>query len=241
MRTGHAYNGHMKISVVIPARNEDRMIDACLKALEDQTVSAAEIIIVDNNSTDDTARRALKHPGVVVIAEPRLGISYGRNAGFDRATGDIIARIDADTVVTPGWIAEITRYFEGHESVVAITGPASFYDVPRRWRGLVDWLFIDSFYWITRRSTGGETLFGSNCAVRRLAWEKIRSEVCMDDANMHEDIDLGQHVQRVGLIAFDDDLRVGISARPLLHPRGMVKRWRKGLNNFSRHRAKAGV
>lgn len=226
----------MKVSVVIPARNESAMIDACIAALQKQTLRPYEIIIVDNNSTDDTARRALKYEGVRVIKEKQMGISLARNAGFNAATGDIIARCDVDSHVNVDWIAEISRFFEEHTDIAAITGPATFYDVPLWLRRPVNWVFLDMFYMITRRSTGGETLFGSNCALRKEVWQKIRNEVCTDDTNMHEDIDLGQHVQRFGRIKFDNAMRVGISARPLTHPMGMVKRWQKGLNNFRRHR-----
>jgi glycosyltransferase involved in cell wall biosynthesis len=226
----------VKISVVIPAHNESAMIDRCLEAFDGQSVAPHEVIIVDNNSTDDTAQKALKHNNVRVVAEHQQGITFARNTGFNTATGDIIARCDVDTVVSANWIEEIARYFQAHEKIAAVTGPATYYDVPVLWRKPVNWLFLDSFYWITRRSTGGETLFGSNCALRRSVWERVRGEVCADDKNIHEDIDLGQHIQMVGEIGFDDEMRVGISARPLLHPMGMLKRWRKGLNNFSRHK-----
>ena len=225
----------MRISVVIPARNEASIIDACLKALAAQTLSPYEIIIVDNNSTDDTAQRAAHYGHVRIVTEKRIGISIARNTGFDSATGDIIARCDVDTHVSANWIYEITQFFEQHPAVAAITGPATYYDAPRIIRRLLNWLFLDMFYLITRRNTGGETLFGSNCAVRQETWLKVRADVCTDDLNMHEDIDLGQHIQQVGTIAFNEAMQVSISARPLLHPMGMIRRWRKGLNNFHRH------
>ena len=227
----------MKISVVIPARNESRRIDACLKAFERQSLKPFEIIIVDNNSTDDTAERASKYAGVRIVRQPKIGMSFARNAGFNAATGDILARCDVDTWVSPDWIAEINEFFEAHDEVAAVTGPASFYDVPGKLGRPVSWIFLDCFYWTMRRISGGETLFGANCAIKRGVWAKIADEVCTDDANMHEDIDLSAHIKRVGgRIEYDKKLKVGITATTLLHPLGMLRRWKKGLNNFSRHR-----
>ena len=227
----------MKISVVIPAYNESDYIDACVEALQKQTVQPYEVIIVDNNSTDDTAMHAQKYDLVHVIAEPRQGISYARDAGFDAATGDIIARCDIDTHVSSNWISELEAFFIQAPTVSGVSGPAHFYDVWRPIQGLVNWLFLDSYYWITRRATGSETLFGSNCALRRSAWESVRANVCHDDAKMHEDIDLSQHLLIAGFkLAYDPKLEVGISARPLTRPVGMFKRWRKGLTSYARHR-----
>ena len=226
----------MRISVVIPVRNEAAIIETCLNAFSRQTISPFEIIIVDNKSTDDTAFLAQKHKNVRVLQEPKIGISNARNAGFDAAKGDIIARCDADTRVEEDWILEIEKFFSQNLEVSAITGPAYFYNLPRPVRWFIGWVFLDSFYWITRLRLGGETLYGSNCALRKIIWDKVRGEVCTDDANMHEDIDLGQHISRFGTIVFNPSVKVGISARPLAHPYRMLKRWRKGLNNFSRHR-----
>ena len=227
----------VKISVVIPAYNESGYIDACLEAFLNQTVQPYEIIIVDNNSTDDTVMRAQQYDFVRVMAEPRQGISYARDAGFDAATGDIIARCDIDTHVGLNWISELDAFFTQAPNVGGVSGPAHFYDVWRPIRRLVNLLFLDSYYWITRRATGSETLFGSNCALRRSAWEAVRANVCHDDAKIHEDIDLSQHLLSAGFkLAYDPKLKVGISARPLARPVGMVKRWRKGLTSYARHR-----
>ena len=61
-----------RISIIIPAYNEEKSIGLVLKALPQRIIH--EIIVVDNNSTDDTARVALEH-GARVVKEPRQG--YG--------------------------------------------------------------------------------------------------------------------------------------------------------------------
>ena len=98
------------MSVVIPARNEASILGACLAALSGQSDPVDEIILVDNDSSDSTAAIARSHPTVVVVREPRHGVTYARNTGFDAATADVILRIDADTLVTAEWARSIRQH-----------------------------------------------------------------------------------------------------------------------------------
>src|ERR1700691_1182278 len=93
-----------------------------------QNVKADEIIVVDNNSTDRTVEIAQKYP-VKIIHEIQQGVTPARNQGFNEARYEIIARTDADTILPPTWIKRIKKAFENPE-VVAVSGPASFYDLP---------------------------------------------------------------------------------------------------------------
>jgi len=105
------------VSVVIPAHNEGGRIDACLNALLAQNYSAAgfEIIVVNNQSSDDTASRAQGYP-VTVIHESRMGPASARNAGIQAARGDIIALVDADCVPSDSWLRELLAGIEDPET-----------------------------------------------------------------------------------------------------------------------------
>jgi glycosyltransferase involved in cell wall biosynthesis len=95
----------MKISFVIPAHNEEAYVGKCLDSIFRELKKApvdAEVIVVDNASTDGTREVAQKYPGVKVISEPIKGLTRARRAGFLAATGDLIANVDADTMLTPG-------------------------------------------------------------------------------------------------------------------------------------------
>ena len=85
----------VRVSVVVPARNEELMIGLCLHSLLNQEVMPDEIIMVDNASDDRTVEIAERFEGIRIIQEARKGIVFARNAGFDAATGEIIARCDA--------------------------------------------------------------------------------------------------------------------------------------------------
>src|SRR5262249_8085637 len=95
------------ISFVVPAFNEEALIASCLAAIRAEvarTGCEAEIIVVDNNSSDGTRRIASSIPGVVVVDEPQRGLVQARRAGCVAAHGGLIATIDADTILPEGWL-----------------------------------------------------------------------------------------------------------------------------------------
>lgn len=114
------------VSVVIPVRDDARLLEVCLSALARQTRKADEIVIVDNGSSDDTAAVAERF-GARVVSEPIRGIPRASAAGYDAATGDIIARLDADSRPGPDWIARIERTFRTRDDVDFVTGEPRFY------------------------------------------------------------------------------------------------------------------
>lgn len=101
------------VSVVIPAYNEGDRIDMCLTALlaQDYSDAGIEIIVVNHQSSDDTAVRAEGYP-VTVIHESGMGPACARNAGIHAARGDIIAFVDADCVPSDSWLRELLAGIE---------------------------------------------------------------------------------------------------------------------------------
>ncbi len=197
----------MKVSVVIPAYNEEKRLASCLKSVFNQTVAPYEVVVVDNNSTDRTAEIAEKM-GARVVKENIQGLIFARNRGFDEAKGDIIARTDADTTVPNTWIEKISKHFT-EEPIDALSGPAIF-----GIRILSPVLRILVFE-ANKRIFGHHSLYGPNYALRREMWEKVRGEVCLEDSRVHEDTDMSIHIGKKGTIGFDSDLKVRTSARRL--------------------------
>ena len=95
------------ISVVIPTLNEAARIGGLLDALAIQT-RAAQIIVVDGGSDDETARLVRERAGVILMESPR-GVSRQRNAGARAATGDLLVFLDADDLPPPRFLESVAR------------------------------------------------------------------------------------------------------------------------------------
>lgn len=186
------------VSVVIPAYNEARILGSCLRALMDQSQPADEIIIVDNNSSDDTVTLARSFPGVTVIPESRQGITYARTTGFDAASSDIIARIDADTVVSPDWVETIRSEFREHPEIDALAGNAAVYEFSPGNRFWATWWYRSFRRWHEKSIGVSPMMYGYNSAVRKEAWADIRSVVNFDDQEISEDVDVTISLLKTG-------------------------------------------
>lgn len=210
------------VSIVIPAYNEESVIRQCLIAAIYQSVPADEILIVDNLSTDGTAsivrqmQREYPESHILLLEQSaEQGLIPTRNFGLDHAAGDILGRIDADSVLEPDWVEKVRAGFTDPD-VAAATGPVVYYDMPmRRWGLKADDTLRQLVLKLARNQY--HFLFGSNMAIRRNAWEKIRSSTCRDQQDeMHEDIDLSLHLAEHELtIRYLPTMVSGMSARRL--------------------------
>lgn len=208
------------VSIVIPAHDEEAVIERCLLAAATQTLPAWEILVVDNRSSDATAgiarRVAARHPRArirVLAQHDELGLIPTRDAGFAAATGDILGRIDADTVIEPDWVERVVDAMSDPD-VGAVSGPVAYYDLPFRGPALSDDLARRALRRLGRRYP---FLYGCNMAIRADAWRAIRRDACRDPLDlMHEDIDLSVHLYEAGIaVAYAPALRAGASARRL--------------------------
>jgi len=207
------------VSIVIPAYNEELSIRSCVTAALAQTVPAHEIIVVDNRSTDATAAIVAELQAEYPDAPLRLleqfdeqGLVPTRNLGLDSATGEVLGRIDADSVLEPTWVAEVQQAFRD-PTVAAATGPVLYYDMPLRRFGLrADDTLRRAMLRLAREY---HFVFGSNMALRATAWQAIRDEVCRDEDDLfHEDIDISVHLYDAGLRAiYVPTMVTGMSAR----------------------------
>lgn len=199
----------MKISLIIPAYNEEKFIKKCLKSVFAQTEMPDEIILINNNSTDKTVEIAKKFK-VKIINEKQQGISYARNRGFNEAKYEIIARCDADCVIPRSWVEQIKKNFN-NKKIDALGGPLYYYDIiiPNK-------RIFSAFIKFMRAILGHYPLIGPNMIITKKIWGKVKNYVCNDNNLVHEDIDLASHINKIGgKISYDEKLINTISSRRL--------------------------
>ncbi len=118
-----------EISVVISTHNRASELEATLPALFKQDLDPAryEVIVVDNNSSDDTPdtirRLGRAHPQLRAFREDRPGVSNGRNCGIRNSRADLVAITDDDTEVAGNWLSTILRSFSEHPTAAFVGGP----------------------------------------------------------------------------------------------------------------------
>lgn len=208
----------MSISFVIPAHNEEACIGKCISAIQDALVAGdydAQIIVVNNASTDRTGEIARSFEGVEVIDEPRKGLSQARHTGFSAARGDLVANIDADTLVPSGWLAVVMREFERDKNLVALSGPFIYQDIHPIIRGGVRVFYFFGYviHCISHSLLkAGGMLQGGNFVVRRSALEKIGGY----DTSITfygEDTDIARRLTAIGRVKWTFRLPAHTSGR----------------------------
>jgi cellulose synthase/poly-beta-1,6-N-acetylglucosamine synthase-like glycosyltransferase len=163
-----------KISLIIPARNEEENIAALLRSIKEQTYpeESFEVIVIDDNSTDNTVTIVKQFPFVNLISLKENSInSYKKKAieiGIAAASGKLMVTTDADCIVQPNWLTTIQNFHQQTNSVfivapVVITSKNSFVQLFQA----MDFMVLQG---ITGASVHREML--SMCNGANLAYEK---------------------------------------------------------------------
>ena len=215
-------NKALTLSIVIPAYNEEHHLRACLDAIAAQTERPDEVIVVDNNSTDKTATIAKSYSFVKVVREPRQGIVYARNRGFNATHTQLIGRIDADTHLPRDWVKKVKKFYAKNEHKNhLLTGGGYFYNV--RFPRFNGWVQGQLAYRFIRLVMGFYSVWGSNMVIPRQLWDEAKAETCTR-TDIHEDVDLGIHVNELGYkITYIESLRVGVYARRIWTERDQLR------------------
>jgi len=121
-----------RISVVIPLYNHEKYIETALESVLRQSVPAAEIIVVDDGSTDASADKvralAEKNKQIIFWSQPNQGAPYTLNACIHRATGEFVSILNSDDIYCPTRLEECLKVIEQHPEVSAVATGLTFID-----------------------------------------------------------------------------------------------------------------
>jgi glycosyltransferase involved in cell wall biosynthesis len=206
------------VSFVVPAYNEEALIESCLIAITGEisrTRCRAEIIVVNNGSTDATRHIALSYPDVKVIDEPQRGLVQARKAGYFVSKGEFIANIDADTMLPEGWLRTALAEFSDHPDLVVLSGPYIHYDLSKGARIIAAGFYRGAYiaHLLSRFLAGrGSVMQGGNFIVSRIALETAGG-FNPDFRFYGEDAELARRLNKVGVVKFTFALRALSSGR----------------------------
>jgi glycosyltransferase involved in cell wall biosynthesis len=223
----------MRLSIIIPAYNEEKFISACLEHVQSDVqrcsdAGMVEILVIDNASTDRTAEVASAFTGVRVVHEANKGLTRARQRALNEAQGDILVFVDADTHMPLGWIKRVLTSFAANPNVVCVSGPYIYYDAPflnRVFIRLYWTLLAMPTYWITRYM-----VVGGNFAAKKSALINIGGF----DTNIEfygEDTNIARRLSAVGKVKFSMRLPMPTSSRRL-HAEGLWATAMKYVANF---------
>ncbi|NCX95435.1 MAG: glycosyltransferase family 2 protein [Chitinophagia bacterium] len=174
-----------KISAVICSYNRARFIINAVESIfnQDFDKSQFEVIVVDNNSTDNVIellkRYKEEHPSYnfSYYIEPNQGVAFTRTRCAKEAKGSIVAYLDDDSTAEPNWLANIVNFYDAHPEVWSIGGKIT----PKFLTGIPDW-YSKYFFGLVgnfdlgnkiKRMTGERYPCGANMSFRKKVFEEI--------------------------------------------------------------------
>ncbi|MFJ8578325.1 glycosyltransferase [Micromonospora sp. NPDC093277] len=199
-----------RFTVVIPCFNEAGYLTDALLSLQKQDFDGVcEVIVVDNNCTDETADIA-RDLGARVVVEPVPGVCNARQRGTEAARGEIIVSTDADTVHSRDWLSRIDAGFRSDGRIVAVVGPCQYEDGPRWGRLYGRMLFgaVNGVYRLTGRAVYASA---TNIAFRREAWTGYDTSLTQGG----DELDQLRRLRKKGRVVYDHDNPTSTSGRRL--------------------------
>lgn len=186
------------ISVIVPVYNGGKFLPACLDAIAASDYSPLEIIVVDDGSTDDSAKIS-RAKGAVVLSTVRRqsGPAAARNLAADKTRGDILLFVDADVVVKPDTIAKVAAVFQNRPEISALFG--SYDDAPGESNFLSQYRNLLHHFIHQTSNPEASTFWAGLGAVRREVFTAVGGFDCERFAIPSiEDIELGARLRSAG-------------------------------------------
>ncbi len=201
----------MEISFIIPCYNEEKYIRDCIQSIKKEAafLKDYEIIVVDNNCTDNTALIA-KQEGAIVVFEDKKGVVFARQKGYEASKYGLIANIDADSRLSDGWVLTALSNIK-NPKIAAITGPLVYDNVSNSLRILTKVYYY--LAWVSN-NTIGVFLQGGNSLIRKSALDQANG-YDVSIAFYGEDTMTAKRLEPYGDIKFIMKLKLHSSPRRL--------------------------
>ncbi len=206
-----------KVSIIIPAINEEKLLPSTLESVKTQTYRNLEVIVKDGLSDDKTVEIAKKN-GAKVISLRDSSAGEARNQGAQLATGDILVFLDADTLMARDTVSKLVEDFRKYDAVLVFPRYLTREEAdevdskpPYVVRVFVkSWFtFEDLFRKYADRYAGGMCMACDAVAFRKIGGFNEQLKVC-------EDIEISYRFRRLGQVICDHDIVVYPSARRYL-------------------------
>lgn len=196
------------ISVIVPALNEEKYIEACLKSVVSQKTDLNyELIVVDSNSVDKTKEIAERYADKTINLKKK-GIWRARNAGAKKSRSKFLCFIDADTRLPKNYLSSVYPVIEGDKTISALSCAFKF---DRRTYALKLVEKICNNYLSLRGLAGKGEILGFNNVIRKNHFNKLGgfpNEPLEDGA-------LAIRMRKIGRVVYLNEPRVITSARRL--------------------------
>ena len=133
----------LNISFIIPTYNSAETIEKCLKSIKEQKLKNAEIIVIDDHSTDNTISIARNYADVLIVKEKRSGPAKSRNIGWKKSKGKLIVFVDSDVYLPKGFVKKLLPLLKKYDGVISDPSKNDSFDVSfEKWAEAANFLMI---------------------------------------------------------------------------------------------------
>ena len=166
----------MKLSLIVPVYNEEAYLRPFFDSIINQSRILDEIIVCDNNSTDNSiniVKKYSKKLPIKLVHESKKGITYAVETAWRAASGDIIFKTDADCVLPKNWIKNHLKYYQQNPEIVACGGGFFASDGNLISKLLTPFLCGLNHIFL-HLAHGHRVLYGGNMSIKKTTLEKIK-------------------------------------------------------------------
>jgi len=193
---------NQKVSVIIPAYNSRTTIEKCLTSILDQNYPNIEVIVIDDNSHDDTLRKVRKFSVKTISNTKTMGVAYSRNTGAKIASSDILVFVDSDVVVPPDGIYRIMKTLTEQTNTLIVFG--NYSENSQNLSFISDYKNMDLVYRSNLAPSYLDFAVAFFLAIRKKTFEESGGFSETFSGSSVEDMEFGYRVCKGEYVAFQD-------------------------------------